>query len=435
MVAVGRAQPPPAPVMIIPGSPDDGSAGLRRMKRSASGLLAVAAAIFLATFAVGDNTAVGFVRAAAEAAMVGGVADWFAVTALFRHPLGLRIPHTALVPRKKDELATKLGEFVTENFLTPDLVAHHLADARLVRRAGERLADPATADLLAHELAAALSALLGSVHQASATESVLELVRRDLGRRSYAPVLGRFLSTAIEGRVQHPLVDLLVREARVYLQEHREELHPVLKEIGERHAWWTRILTTDRRVDHLLDDAVRFLGEMERDGRAHPMRRWLDGLLTRLADDLCTDPRTGAAVDAQLNRLVYDPRVEALLRDVVGDALGSIRLSLAEPGSGLERWLAEIVRDLGERIATDAALTARLESSLDAAFRYIVTQYGDQLVRLIRVTVEGWDARMASERIELAVGRDLQFIRINGTVVGALMGVTIHAVALLVDRL
>jgi uncharacterized membrane-anchored protein YjiN (DUF445 family) len=140
-------------------------AGLRRMKRNATGLLVLAAAVFLATFAAPDTALLGFVRAGAEAAMVGGLADWFAVTALFRHPLGLRIPHTALIPRKKDELATKLGEFVTGNFLTPDAVVDQVAEARLVRRVAERLADPDAAALVGRELSTAAGALLDAADE------------------------------------------------------------------------------------------------------------------------------------------------------------------------------------------------------------------------------------------------------------------------------
>ncbi|MCW2714836.1 MAG: hypothetical protein JWN88_1883, partial [Frankiales bacterium] len=214
-----------------PGLPDlllPDTAGLRAMKRRATGLLVVAAALFLLTFALPDSTFVGFVRAGAEAGMIGGVADWFAVTALFRHPLGVPVPHTALIPRKKDELATKLGEFVTGNFLTPAAVGEQLTEARLVRRTAQRLAEPATASAVGTELATAVAAALDAVDERALTDYVLELTRRDLDRRSYTPVLGQFLARAVEGQGQRPLVDVCVSRTRAHLVANRTALHPQL---------------------------------------------------------------------------------------------------------------------------------------------------------------------------------------------------------------
>ena len=194
---------PPVPTLLAADP-----AALRRTKRVATGLLLVAAAVYLLSFALPDTTAVGFLRAAAEAGMIGGVADWFAVTALFRHPLGLRIPHTALIPRQKDALATKLGEFVTGNFLTPDAVAEQLAEAQLVGRAAAVLAEPEVAARVGAELATGAASLLGGLDERVVTDWVLDLARRDLRRRSYAPVLGELLARAVDGGTQRPLVDV-----------------------------------------------------------------------------------------------------------------------------------------------------------------------------------------------------------------------------------
>jgi len=355
---------------------------LRRMKRAATGLLIATAAVFLLTFALPDTTAAGFLRAAAEAGMVGGVADWFAVTALFRHPLGLRIPHTALIPRQKDELATKLGEFVTGNFLTPDAVAEQLAEADLVRRLAEALAEPAVAARVGGELATGAATVLGGLEERAVTDWVLELVRRDLQRRSYTPVLGQFLARAVEGRTQRPLVDVGVTRLRAYLVEHREQVVPIVQGFANRKllGW---VVATDKRVNGWIDDAIDTLGDVEADPD-HELRRWVDGLLASLADVL---------------------------------------------QHGMQQRLAVLVQDLARRVLAEPHLQARLERAVEAAVRYAVTHYGDTVVSLIQRTVAGWDPSDASERIEAAVGRDLQFIRINGTVVGALAGVAIHTVA------
>ena len=409
---------------MLAGDPAD----LRRMKRRATGLLVVTALVFLASFALPDTTATGYLRAAAEAGMVGGIADWFAVTALFRHPLGLRIPHTALVPRKKDELATKLGEFVTGHFLTPDAVVEQVAQARLVRRVAERLASGETAGSVGADAAAALTALLDAVDERALTEQVLDLARRDLDRRSYTPVLGQFLARAVEGQGQRPLVDVAVSRTRIYLVDRREELRPQLKAFLERQGRLFWLFTTDNRVDTLILRAVELLGEVESDPDQE-LRRWLDGLLASWVDDLRYDEGTARRVDAQLRALLDDPHLQGLLHAVLVDVVASLRTSLAEVDGGLQQRLAGLVQGAASKVLLDAELEARIEQRLQAAVRYAVENYGNTVVALISRTVAGWEAADASARIEAAVGRDLQFIRINGTVVGALAGLVIHAVA------
>ncbi|MBW3641134.1 MAG: DUF445 domain-containing protein [Actinobacteria bacterium] len=416
------------PLAQVPALLEGDPAALRRMKRTATGLLVLAALVFLATFALPDSTATGFLRAAAEAAMVGGVADWFAVTALFRHPLGLRIPHTALIPRKKDELATKLGEFVTGNFLTPDAVAAQVAEARLVRRLAERLAEPDTAAVVGRELAAGIAALLDALDERVLTDAVLALVRRDLDRRSYTPVLGQFLARAIEGKGQRPLVDVGVTRLHAYVRKNRDDLHPQLKKFVEDQGVVGWLAATDKRVARLLDVVIAKLAEVEADPD-HPLRRWVDGLLESLADDLRYNADTARAVDAQLRALVDDPHLQSLLHALLQDILTSVRLSLAELDGGLQGRLADLVRNAGARVVADADLERRLDARLLQAVRHAVENYGDTVVSLIQKTVAQWEARDASSRIEAAVGRDLQFIRINGTVVGGLAGILIHAVS------
>ena len=398
------------------------------MKRRATGLLVVAAVVFLLSFALPDTTAVGFLRAAAEAGMVGGVADWFAVTALFRHPLGLRIPHTALIPRQKDELATKLGEFVTGNFLTPDAVAAQLADAHVVRRVAQRLAEPDTAAVVGAELSHAIDTLLGSLDERATTDGVLELARRDLARRSYTPVLGEFLARAVQGGTQRPLVDVGVTRLRTYLVEHRPEVQRLVRDFLDRKL--LGLLVTDRRVDGWITDAADTLRDAEADPD-HALRTWIDGLLAAVADDLRYRPEVAERLDAQLRALVEDPHLQGLLHSVLQDVLASVRTSLAEVDGGLQQRLTVLVQDVAGRVLGEPAVQARLERALVRAVRHAVEHYGDTVVGLIQRTVSGWDPRDASSRIEAAVGRDLQFIRINGTIVGALAGLAIHGVAVL----
>jgi uncharacterized membrane-anchored protein YjiN (DUF445 family) len=407
------------------------TAGLRRMKRTAGAFLAVAALIFLGTYLSKSGGAglLGFVRAGAEAAMVGGLADWFAVTALFRRPLHLPIPHTAIIPEKKDEIATKLGQFVTANFLTPELMARHLEDAHLVAKLGAWLREPVNADALATEFSRIASVALEALDRDSVFDYVLDLARRDLARRSYAPMLGQLLGRAVAGDAQRPLVDMIAARSHNYLLENREALRPQLKDYLESKHFLVWLLITDKRVDRLLDFALRELDEISTDP-LHPLRRRLDDLLHTFAVDLETNAATGARVDLAVRRLFDDERFQQPLRTFIEEAAESFRASLGDVETGLTPRVSRFIQDIGRRIDTDAEFEAALEGWLRRGVVHAVRDYGDELTVLIQRTVSGWNPQSAARKIEVAVGRDLQFIRINGTVVGALAGIAIHAITL-----
>ncbi|MCW2601604.1 MAG: hypothetical protein JWM02_3433 [Frankiales bacterium] len=415
-------------VMPLLAQDDLAAARLRRMKLTATALLAAAASLYVLSLSF-HGTAVGFLRSGAEAAMVGGLADWFAVTALFRRPLGLPIPHTGLVPRKKDELATKLGEFVTGHFLTREVVVEQVPQADVVSRLGRFLAEPEVADRLAVEVAFNAGVLLEALDEKAVVASALELLRRDQARRSYAPVLGRVLDRAIEGGTQRPLVDVVVSRSKTYLRAHREELVPQAREFVSHRGWLASLLVTDKRIRGVLDGLADTLEAVERDPQ-HPVRQWLDGLLRTFAAELQHDRHTAAKLDVLLARLLEDPQAQAALHDVIADAIVSIRESLADADGDLQQRIAGLICSLGSRAVHDAEFRGRIESVLEAVVGHAVDNYGDELTSLIRTQVARWDATSASQRIELAVGRDLQFIRINGTAVGAMAGLTIHAVTL-----
>jgi uncharacterized membrane-anchored protein YjiN (DUF445 family) len=399
---------------------------LRRMKALATGLLVAAAAVYAVTFQLSGSW-VGYLRAAAEAAMVGGLADWFAVTALFRRPLGLPIPHTGLVPRKKDEIALKLGEFVTGHFLTREVVLEQLHEAQVLQRVAGFLCEPAVSDRVARELAFNASALLGGLDEDVVVAGVVELVRRDVARRSYAPVLGKALERATEGGAHRPLLDVVLSRGKSYLRARREELLPQLRAFVDDRGWLAALLVSDRRLRNVLVDLAALLEEMERNPR-HRARLWLEGLLRDITQALQDDRQVAARVDQAVLQLLDDEAALTQLHELVTDALGSVRASLRDADGELQHRLAQLVRGLAQRLTDDAAFRVRVESLAEAVVGHAVDTYGDELTALIRTQVARWDAASASRRIELAVGRDLQFIRLNGTAVGALAGLAIHAV-------
>lgn len=401
------------------------------MKRIATGFLAGAAMIFVVTFFLPDNTAVGYVRAAAEAGMVGGLADWFAVTALFRYPLGLRIPHTALIPTRKDALAENLGQFVTEHFLTREALHGRLVDAQVAAKVGAQLANPAVADRLAKETVAAAATALQVVKPDDVTDTVLEFARRETSRRRYSAVAGRFLADRVEGGAHKPLIDIALPYLRRAVVDHRDTVRAQIKSLLERYKL-VSLFATDKRVDRLVDTIIVRLGEMERDPD-HRLRRLVEEFLQRLADDLQHDENVSARVDDLLREVLDDRKTRDWASDVLAGSMTTLRATLDEPDNAVQQRIAQACRDLGARAVNDREFAARLEGWAERATLYLVDNYADEFTRLIRDTVARWDGPATARRIELAAGRDLQFIRVNGTIVGALAGVVIHAAAVLLD--
>jgi uncharacterized membrane-anchored protein YjiN (DUF445 family) len=401
---------------------------LRRMKAGAAGLLAVAAGVFVATFALPDSTWVGYVRAAAEAGMVGGLADWFAVTALFRRPLGLPIPHTALIPTRKDALASQLGDFVTEHFLTADNVVERLREAHLVPRLGAQLAEAGFAERLSRETAVAVAAALDAVREDDITVLALDLARRDAARRSYAPVAGRLLQDVTAGGAHRPLLDVVLPYLRLSLVTNRTLIKHQLKHFGETYGVLGWVLATDRRAGKLIDKTVSFMHEIERDPR-HGMRTVLDDWLHKVAHDLQHDAALAAQVDRMAQQVLDDPATADWLAGVVAETLQAAREQLQDPAGPLTQRLSEALVRLGTRAVDDPAFQAQLEHWLEDAVLWAVQHYAAEFTSLVRHTIDRWDGPSTARRVELMAGRDLQFIRINGTVVGALAGVGIHAVA------
>ncbi len=405
---------------------------LRRMKASATGLLAAAALVYLLTYALPDTTLVGFVRAAAEAGMVGGLADWFAVTALFRRPLGLPIPHTALIPQRKAQLGAQLGDFVTDNFLTPANVVERLRDAHLVPSLAGQLATRDVAERISHELAVGAAAAVAALDEADVTALALDLARRDAASRSYAPLAGRLLEQVIRGGAHKPLLDVALPYLRSSLVDNRPLLQRQLKDFGDKYGLLGWLLATDRRTGKLLDKTTAFMAEIEADPQ-HELRGVLDDWLAKVARDLQTDPALARRVDAMVAQVLADPATEQWLATVVGGVLDSLRTQVADPEGELTRRLAGSLQRLADRVLTDTELQVRLESTLERAVLFAVREYAAEFTALVAHVIDRWDGAQAARRIELLAGRDLQFIRINGTVVGALAGVVIHAVALALD--
>ena len=416
-------------------SPNDNArrTALKRMKRLAAGLLVLMAVIFAVSFALaGRYPWLEYVRAAAEGGMVGAIADWFAVTALFRYPLGLRIPHTNIIANRKDEIGASLGEFVETNFLSESVIRGKLESIDVSHRVGVWLRNPRHAEKLTDELAVVGQGLLNLLGDEAIKNLIESVAREHLVKPEWGPSVGRVGERLVTSGQQHAAVDLLLDRADGWLRAHPEAFGRV---VSQRLPTWLPGF-----VDKLVDDkayreVLAFVASARGD-RQHPVRRALDEYLGEVMHDLQYEP----VMIARVEKLKAEVLDNARLREIAGDTWEAIKVSLTDalddPTSALRMGIRSTLNDVGGRLLADAALGSRINRWIADTASYIVANYRHEIAGVITETVERWPAEETATKIELQVGRDLQFIRINGTVVGALAGLTIftlaHAVAALI---
>ena len=424
------APPDPQPrVSLItpdPGADEARRRGLRQMRTVAVGLLVLAACVYVAT--LGRDGFWGFVNAGAEASMVGAIADWFAVTALFKHPLGLPIPHTALVPRRKDELGKGLQEFVGENFLQEDIIRERVAAATISARVGEWLGEEAHARRVVDEFAEVAVIALGKVRDDHVADLVTQALVPRFREEPISPLLGTTLMEVLRDDLHHGLVDLAVDELHSWLVDNPDTFTRVLE---ERAPWWAPPKLNDAVTSRLHVQALAWLEDI-RDDPHHRAREALDSMLGQLAHDLLNDAETQRRTEGLKERLLDHPQVVATAISLWKAMRSALLGSIQDPQGAVRQRLLDELGAFAGRLRDDPALRERLDRMAADLTVFAVERYGAELTTVITHTIERWDGKEAARRIELHVGRDLQFIRINGTIVGGLVGVLIHALSLAV---
>lgn len=399
--------------------------GLRRMRTLAVALLVFAALVYVVT--LDRDGWLGFVNAGAEASMVGAVADWFAVTALFKHPLGLPVPHTALIPRRKDELGRSLEEFVGENFLQASIVRERIGAADLSRRLGSWVAVEDNARRVVDEGATLLHLGLARFRDEDMVSLIEEALLPRFRAEPVSPVAGSLLQEIVRDGAHHGLVDLALGEAHRWLTQNRETFVEV---VGERAPWWAPAALNERVTHRIHIEVVAWVEDI-RDNPYHHARVALDSALAQLADDLLHDTATQERMERLKDRVLSHPQLVVTATSLWNAFRRALMESLEDTDGPLRRRaLVELTR-FGERLQRDEALRDKLDGYAADLAVFAVTRYGAELTAVITHTVNRWDGKEAARRIELHVGRDLQFIRINGTIVGGLVGVLIHAFAVL----
>lgn len=395
------------------------------MKVLATAMLGAAAVIFLVARLLEDDYSwLSPVRAMAEAAMVGALADWFAVTALFRHPLGLPIPHTAIIPANKDRIGRSLGDFVRQSFFDPELLAQRVSDAGVARQAGAWLAEPANAQRAGTTIATFLAGVGDVLDDDEASAALQQALVSRVRATPAAPLLATTLEVAMREGHHHALVETMLKGAGEYLDEHRVVLR---RRLDTESPWWVPEPVDDRIFAKVFGGAKRFLDDLAADPQ-HELRLGVDTRLLAIVERLRTDPEVVARVEERKEELLAHPSVQAWTASLWGELKGELSAQSRDPSSTLRTRLDLALASAGARLRDDPALQATVDRWFVDAVQSIAAQYGQSVADFITGTVERWDADETTERLELQVGRDLQFIRINGTVVGGLVGLAIYAV-------
>lgn len=398
----------------------------RRMRITATLLLVAMAGVFLlAHNMLTVHPAWGYVHAFAEAAMVGGLADWFAVTALFRHPLGIPIPHTAIIPENKDRIADTMAQFLRSNFLTPVVVARRMREMNVAKAAGDFLVKrgETTEGRLRAGAAELCVDLLESLDPDKLGLQVKAGLARQAEKLDVAPLLGRVLETAIADNRHCRLIDGFIRWAGLALEDNEDMVRDMVQKRANAVIRWTGL--DERLANSVLDGLYRLLAEMHVDPE-HPVRGKVEEGLANLARDLQHDPETRAKVERMKNDLLANPAVADWWMGVWERLRQSLIETIRNPDKAMSGQIGHSFAELGETLQNDLVLQMQVNRFARRTLVGVVNRYGEQIVGLVSRTVKSWDATTITMRIERAVGRDLQFIRINGTLVGGLVGLTIH---------
>jgi uncharacterized membrane-anchored protein YjiN (DUF445 family) len=367
------------------------------------------------------------VRATAEAAMVGGLADWFAVTALFRHPLGIPIPHTAIVANRKDRIGRSLGNFVGNNFLARDVIVRQLAGMKLGERAARWLAEPHHQTRVARAIAGGVARAAESMPDDELRESVHLTLVGQLRKAHVAPLLGDLLALATTDDRHQEMLDRLVKLVSRVVHDNKELIRV---RIAEESPWWVPEVVDDKLYQKIVAGIERTLAEVAADD-AHPLRAQFDHALRDFTEKLHNSPEMIARAESMKERLLGHPAVGELSNALLGAARNSLT-KYTGPDAPSPEPLERAIAGIAERALANEALLHDIDEAIERLVLGVVEQYRPEVAELIARTVEGWDATDASNKIEVQVGRDLQFIRINGTLVGGLVGLVLYLVTVVV---
>jgi len=400
--------------------------GAAGMKAAATGLLLVMAAVFIATRQfVAVYPWLGYVKAFAEAAMVGGLADWFAVTALFRHPLGLPIPHTAIIPRNKDRIGEALANFLKENFLIAPVVARRMRNIDLAGAVGRFLQAPQGQET---RIRYGASRLLADLFESLDDERLGGLVKSSVANRirrmEISPLLGHALASAINEDRHVPMLEAAIRWMARALDANEGLIRDM---VHKRANWVLKLSGLDAKLADSIVDGLRKLSADMHTDPAHPVRIKVEEALAQLANDLQTRPETRERVEAMKVELLDNRSVSLWLDTLWQKGREAMIRAARNPDAAMAGKLGDVLQSMGQSLENDPRMKGAINMFARRAVAGMAASYGSSIVKLVSETVRRWDAQTITNRLEATVGRDLQYIRINGTLVGGMVGLVLHA--------
>ncbi len=411
----------------LPPEPDPPS--FIAMRRTANGLLLLMTAVFVVTHVWAPGQAAwlaawGYLRAFAEAAMVGGLADWFAVTAIFRRPLGLPIPHTAVIPRNQPRIADAVGRFIADNFLKAGLVRERVKDQDLAMGLGKWLADPAQSGGVASGVAAALPGVLDTLDDETVAAFLRKQASDAASGASVAPAFGSVLDALAQQGRHQAILDALLKEGFRLLREHA----PMIRaRVRERTGWLWRMVKVDREASTALIVGLEDLLQEVAYDPHHPLRQRITDMVMKFAADLRDDPVLQGRIERWMKEAAAHPSVADAVSAGWAEFKAALRRDCMNPDGRLKAWLGGALRNIGEGLVREPGVREALNGRVRALLVELADRHGEDVAKLVSDTIRGWDARTVVEKLEANVGRDLQYIRLNGTVIGGIVGLLLHA--------
>ena len=411
------------PISLRPGEDADRERALRNMKRWATGMLGLATVIFvIAKLFEARYPWLGIVVATAEASMVGALADWFAVTALFKHPMGIPIPHTAIIPARKDRVGITLGMFVQRNFLNRDVIAQRLTMLRPAERLSTWLMEPESVRSVSKQIARAASAGANVLRDEDVDNLIGNAIMNRVRETPVAPLIGRFLALLTADNRHQALLDQVIRLTARGLTENQDLIRD---RVDKESPWWVPGAVDDkitRRIVQALEATLKDVNE----NPEHPLRLRFDTAIDEFIVKLQASPEVILKAEKIKEEVLNAEAVQKLSGAIWRDAKAKLSRYADSPDEVNTEAIERGLRGLGQAIQSDPALMAKIDQWIVDAAIVVIERYQDEVGELIASTVKRWDPIATSRRIELAIGRDLQFIRINGTLVGGLAGMLLY---------
>ncbi len=400
-----------------------------RMRRFADFLLFIMTAVFLVTEFLSERyPLLHYIRAFSEAAMVGAIADWFAVTALFRHPFGLPIPHTAIIPRKKDRIGESLGNFIRDNFIKQDALESKLRNLELERRLSEWLSVPGNSQIITEQISLLIPGLLNTLDDKEFRIFIEENIKLKVKGEDVAAVAGKIISMLATKDREKKIFDEILRIAEHLVNQNRDWLR---EKIRKETPWFVPSFVGNQVYQKIVTQAESSFDEIEKDPN-HPYRRQFTDAIQQFIQDLYTSEEFHNRIEEIKTDLLKSPAVQEYLTRVWQDIKQYLLQNISKPDSALRQQIQESIYTFLNKLVEDEAIRQKLSNWVLSGAINTISRYRNEIGGFIAGTIKNWDARVLSTKLENQVGKDLQYIRINGTIVGGTVGLVLYLVQQLI---